>query len=154
MCEVRDPVCAHAVLCFKCNQPGHLARDCPSGQVSAQLLAPVCLRCGRPDCPAAQAGDYVRCHPCSGFGQCFAVDLLPVELSRRILAAGLRNVVLQRYGTCSCQHSGSLALKRGGGIYRAVSVNSILAQSPNISCCSQSRLPLSVRPYNYADDRC
>lgn len=52
---------AHAVLCFKCNQPGHLARECLGGQVPAHLLAPVCLRCGREDCPAAHAGDYVRC---------------------------------------------------------------------------------------------
>ena len=54
--------CACAALCFKCNQPGHLARDC----LSARVATPVCLRCGREDCPAASAGDYVRCGPLPG----------------------------------------------------------------------------------------
>ena len=50
-----------AALCFKCQQPGHLARDCPSKfQNAEQQEAAVCLRCGRNTCPAAGVPDFHR----------------------------------------------------------------------------------------------
>lgn len=50
-------------LCFRCNRPGHMARDCPYGYSAGtwdDVGAPVCLRCGREDCPCAGQRDYVR----------------------------------------------------------------------------------------------
>lgn len=60
--ELRALCGACAVLCFKCNQPGHVARECPIAYPAAldSYVPPMCLRCGREDCPAAGAGDYVR----------------------------------------------------------------------------------------------
>lgn len=60
-----------AELCYKCQRPGHVARDCPGAALAPAWGAPgaraegdpsaVCLRCGRPDCAAAGQADFVRC---------------------------------------------------------------------------------------------
>ena len=64
------PVDIWAELCYKCQRPGHLARDCPGAtgapawpgaEEGAREPPAVCLRCGRPDCAAAGQGDFVRC---------------------------------------------------------------------------------------------
>jgi hypothetical protein len=50
-------------LCWRCQRPGHLARDCPYGyrqQDSWDDAPAVCLRCGSESCPCAGEKDYVR----------------------------------------------------------------------------------------------
>ncbi|CAK0787051.1 hypothetical protein CVIRNUC_010267 [Coccomyxa viridis] len=84
-------------LCYKCNQPGHLARDC----ASAQVVTAVCLRCGREDCPAAYAGDYVRAE-----GGC-AHDYDDADMQQA------RCMLCRRRGHFCCQSTARLpALKR------------------------------------------
>ena len=45
------------VICFRCNRPGHIARDCTA---AAAGWAAACLRCGRDACPDACAGRCAR----------------------------------------------------------------------------------------------
>ncbi|GAB4823844.1 hypothetical protein N2152v2_010890 [Parachlorella kessleri] len=52
-------------LCHNCGRPGHMARDCGYGRHKVasweqEAGPPVCLRCGREDCPCAGQRDYVR----------------------------------------------------------------------------------------------
>jgi hypothetical protein len=51
-------------LCWRCQRPGHMARDCPYGhrqKASWDEASPaVCLRCGSETCPCAGEKDFVR----------------------------------------------------------------------------------------------
>lgn len=75
-----------AELCYKCQRPGHLARDCPGAtgapawpgaEEGASDRPPVCLRCGRPDCAAAGQGDFVRCAQTSSCAVAWRERILP-----------------------------------------------------------------------------
>lgn len=51
-------------LCWRCQRPGHMARDCPYGYRQQatwdEAAPPVCLRCGSETCPCAGEKDFVR----------------------------------------------------------------------------------------------
>lgn len=51
-------------LCWRCQRPGHMARDCPYGYRQQggweEAGTPICLRCGRETCPCAGEKDFVR----------------------------------------------------------------------------------------------
>ena len=60
-------------LCWRCQRPGHMARDCPYGYRQQgtwdEAGPPVCLRCGSETCPCAGEKDFVRCAPWVGAGR-------------------------------------------------------------------------------------
>lgn len=63
---VFSPCLRVAGLCWKCQKRGHLSRECPYGAgglepwESGAAGPPLCMRCGRGECPAAGQRDYFR----------------------------------------------------------------------------------------------
>ncbi|KAJ9557339.1 hypothetical protein OSB04_011953 [Centaurea solstitialis] len=105
------------ITCFKCNQAGHVVRDCKTGQRRA------CYECGSPDhyrnmCPKRnQRSDANPTPPANQGnrgGKDFSIDLIPIKIGSLDIIVGMDWMSNHRATICCAEKIVRLALPDGG----------------------------------------